>query len=830
MSAVWVRVKADLRTRRRATVALALLIGLGGGLMMTAAAGARRTGSAYPRFLRAHGSADLLAATNVGGASFFDGEQLSVQDFARMPAVEAAQLLRFYVIRNPLVDIEDDDAFMTVDAHSPERRGPSLDTYKVLEGRAPDPSRPEEAVLTLLGAESDGLRVGARFRLEGLPQVFPDFAQAAERKPLEIHVVGRVAAPGDFPPQSGDETVALHMTPTFYERYPETAFGFPGGVVLRLEDTAGAADRFREGYRAAGGNPAFTIERAAQDANVQRSIRLQAAALWLLAALGAAAFVLVFGQTLSRQIFIESDDHPALAALGFTRGQLVVAVLSRALAACIGGAVAAVAVSVLLSPLLPSGLARVAEPRPGFALDALVAGGGSAAIMIAVLMLGAWPAWRSASPRAQARALASDRPSILAELVGRAGRLPALVAGARLALQRGRGRTAMPVRTTIAGLTLGIGVLAAAGTFAASLDHFLASPPLYGVTWDARVGVEPPEVFSGDERVSGGQVDLAPIAHRLMAADDRVRGVSIGTIGLNLAVDDLILEAMILQPVAGAAPMPPLLEGTYPQERPRGETQEIVLGRRALDRLHASVGDTIDASFLDAGEVKTPLKVVGVAVVPVFVDSSRLGESALLPPGVLAGGLGLPEDFENSKPDNLFVAGRADATLVSEIAALVGPDVTPGEEVHIWPDGPPTDIVNFGRVQRMPQVLGLLLAVFAAATLAHTLVTAVSRRRRDLAILKTLGFVRRQVRLSVLVQSLVLSCLSLAFGIPAGIAIGRWVWRLFAADLGIVPHPVIYGITIAIGVTAALAMAGSISILPARAAARTQPATVLRSE
>ena len=43
-----------------------------------------------------------------------------------------------------------------------------------------------------------------------------------------------------------------------------------------------------------------------------------------------------------------------------------------------GGAAVAVGVAVLASPLMPLGLARIAEPDPGFATDWLVLGVGAA--------------------------------------------------------------------------------------------------------------------------------------------------------------------------------------------------------------------------------------------------------------------------------------------------------------------------------------------------------------------------------------------------------------------------------------------------------------------
>src|SRR5207248_7097251 len=101
----------------------------------------------------------------------------------------------------------------------------------------------------------------------------------------------------------------------------------------------------------------------------------------------------------------------------------------------------------------------------------------------------------------------------------------------------------------------------------------------------------------------------------------------------------------------------------------------------------------------------------------------------------------------------------------------------------------PNDLVNFGRVQNLPLFLAVLVALMAAATLAHVLVTAIRRRRRDLAILKTLGFQRGQLTSVVTWQATTLSLVALAIGIPLGVAAGRWTWSAFANTLGIVPSP-----------------------------------------
>jgi ABC-type lipoprotein release transport system permease subunit len=85
----------------------------------------------------------------------------------------------------------------------------------------------------------------------------------------------------------------------------------------------------------------------------------------------------------------------------------------------------------------------------------------------------------------------------------------------------------------------------------------------------------------------------------------------------------------------------------------------------------------------------------------------------------------------------------------------------------------PTDVQNLGRVGSLPDVLAGLLALLAASALAHLLVTSIRQRRRDLAVLKTLGFVRSQVSAAVAWQATTVAVVALAVGMPLGFALGR---------------------------------------------------------
>jgi ABC-type antimicrobial peptide transport system permease subunit len=115
-------------------------------------------------------------------------------------------------------------------------------------------------------------------------------------------------------------------------------------------------------------------------------------------------------------------------------------------------------------------------------------------------------------------------------------------------------------------------------------------------------------------------------------------------------------------------------------------------------------------------------------------------------------------------------------------------------------------------------------------SLGLTLASGVSRRRRDLSILKSLGFTRRQVSSTVVWQSSIIVGIGLLVGVPLGIALGRWLWILFAGRLPVVARPTA-PVLVLVGIACGLmVVANLVAALPARVAGRTPVAASLRSE
>jgi hypothetical protein len=145
-------------------------------------------------------------------------------------------------------------------------------------------------------------------------------------------------------------------------------------------------------------------------------------------------------------------------------------------------------------------------------------------------------------------------------------------------------------------------------------------------------------------------------------------------------------------------------------------------------------------------------------------------------------------------------------------------------------DQRPSDIQDYTGVRDTPLILGAVLALLAVGTLAHVLLTGVRRRRRDLAVLKTLGLLRSQLLRVVTWQACALAAAALLAGLPAGLLAGRWAWALFARSVGVagtadVPLPIVLLVIPVTLLAASLLAAG-----PGWAAARIRPALILHAE
>src|SRR5438034_2889722 len=92
MTAVLMRLGSELRTRWRTWLSLTLILGLFGGAVIAIAAGARRTDSAYRRFLTSSRAYDVVVPRFTGGDFL---ASLRLGRVEKLPQV--AEALRFHI-------------------------------------------------------------------------------------------------------------------------------------------------------------------------------------------------------------------------------------------------------------------------------------------------------------------------------------------------------------------------------------------------------------------------------------------------------------------------------------------------------------------------------------------------------------------------------------------------------------------------------------------------------------------------------------------------------------------------------------------------------------
>lgn len=805
MRAVGLVFWTQLRHRWRSWLAISILIGLVGGVIMAAAAAGRRTESAIPTFVADHG---------------FDAEVYSTQSspkIPRLPEVSAATVAfgpdngqPACACRHPL-----NPSYFGV-VVLPTKGRPA---FNLVSGRLPDPSNPYEVVASYTLQQDEGVHLGSVFHV---PFYAPsqlsayNSATGAPPKPtgptVALRVVGFEATEFDFPSGS---------TPS-YSLYASQAFGrsvlphVATGYVYFVRLHRGATDlpRFDAATSALG--TAYTQNEDAQVASVEASVHPQAIGWWLLAALAALVGLVVIGQALGRQSIAESADFPTMVALGVERRQLVMLGTARNLVVGLVGALGAVLVATVLSPISPLGEARVAESSTGINFDASVLILGALATVGAVVVLGFWPAVRAARTSRSDDRILDARPSRLAGHLWSLGAPASVVIGVRNAIERRSGGATVPVGSALVGTVLAVIALCGTAVFGASLSHLTATPKLYG---------DPFQLNISDPN-SGGVADpgLLQSLEQDPAVTRITKGIALPAISINKAVVGAIAGTaikghLLLSSVAGHTP---------------DATGEIGLGATTMRQAGARLGSIVHVTvqLASGGRRTVPFRVVGQLSLPVLGNAVSLGSGAVF---TLTG-------YEDAAcpPGPQRAACRK--TVLRSTNGGVLASVVPGPRGEVTINRyferyrsltalavTPTSLINFGEAVNFPLIFGAILAVFGAATLLHLLVVSVSQRRREVGLLKVVGFVNGQVASTVAWQATTLAVAGIVIGVPTGVVVGGTIWRAFANNLGAVPVSVVPVWLIALLVAGVLVVANLIAVAPALVATRSKPRDLLRT-
>jgi hypothetical protein len=791
------------RPRIVSTIVIIVLLAAAGGATMAAAAGARRTQSAYPRLLEATHDADVEVSAVV------DPLALDDLDLDRVPGIANAGLIRGYGVfaddaGQPNFDL---GYFATAPVHEVAYR--EIGAPLVVAGRLPDPGRADEVLV----AENAGFRVGDPMR--GYLFQFDELGakltqlEAEQREPtqadidevvtpIDLRVVG--LARFTFQVSSTEDATtepALVLTPAFVAAHPHRQSYT--SLQVDLDDPRAGLESFqialREQLPDAG--LGFATSAAAR-ARVGASTSPFVTTLALFALILGLTAALVLGQSVVRQVLADATELPVLRALGMTAPQLRAILLVRWVAAGVVAAGLAIGGSVALSGRFPIGPARQSEPDPGLLLDRWVVAAGGAAIVVltvsSALIGGHWALRRA---RAVARSAPSRTRRAQADRLASLGLPPPVVTGVHAALQSPPTGGASPA-ATIVGVVIALASVTAALTFGSSLDRLVDEPARYGWTWDGMI-----ETYEGglDDRLTElieHDVDIAAYSTGARGTVT-IEGRPVFAAGLGRGRGDVGLEAL-----RGRLPAGP---------------REIALGRTARRSVGAEIGDEVRATTVDGRVIR--LRVVGEALVPALngTGSEGVSEGAIM----TLEGLG---DVAGLAPSFVLVdvaAGDTEARLDA-----IRKRYEAGASLLI--DKQPADIRSFDQVRDVPLLLAGLLGLLGAGVLAHALLTAVASRKRELAILKVIGFTRRALSATVAAQASTLACLAVIIGIPLGLVTGRWAWFGFIDGVGVESAPVIPGAAVALTAIVAFMIANLIAMIPAERARRTRASESLTAE
>src|SRR5450432_4190333 len=153
MRALLLKLRSEFRSRWMSWLLLVAIVALVAGAVGAAVAGARRTDSAYDRFVSDRHAADVLL-DNV------PNPQIPISDLA--PVTRLPQVAEFATFKYFAISDSSANAYAAPNQRAYGTTG--LNRLKILHGRMSDPARANEAVVDFVLADRRHLHVGDTYR------------------------------------------------------------------------------------------------------------------------------------------------------------------------------------------------------------------------------------------------------------------------------------------------------------------------------------------------------------------------------------------------------------------------------------------------------------------------------------------------------------------------------------------------------------------------------------------------------------------------------------------------------------------------------------------
>ena len=843
------RTRSTFRHRWAGYLALIVLLGLVGGLGLGSLAAARRTQSSFSVLLATTNPSDLQVSIYSGDGTI-DYRASLTREIARLPGVRHVAA-GFVAAGAPLTRDGSPRIRVTGLAYpvaSVNGLFFSQDRVVLNQGRLASPQRPDEIVMTPVVAKLLGFHVGQVIPFgfySNDQQNLPQFGTKAVPPALRINMklVGLASLSSEIVEDDVDTLPTfIPLTPAF-AREALAQGGLSGALTFGIKTRGGASTVplvERELVRLT--PPGFQVTDHALApvvAKADNALKPISIALGVFGAIALLAAILIATQIIARRLRANGEDLRILRSLGADPTDTVLDGLIGLMAAIAIGSILAAGVAVALSPLAPLGPVRSVFPGRGLSFDWTVLGFGLLVLMVVLgavtLLLAYTTAPHRVALRPRVRTTSGAR---VVASVARAGLSAPGVVGVRMALEPGEGRAAVPVRSALLGSVLAVALVVTTLTFGNSLQTLVSTPALYGWNWTYTLNP-----------VGAGGGEVPQVALTMLKHDKDVEAYS------GASYDDLQLsgqEVPFLVENDAAPVTPPILSG-HGLQGARG----VVLGATTMAQLHKRIGQDVTISFgapRDAPVYIPPtrLRIVGTATFPAVGFASTVSDHTSMGNGLLLSFQDLPKPFvaaidtgpdpalagpnlalvriRPGVPPAVALAGLQRIVVAADRAFAAAPGGSAGNAIVVQGVQRPAEIVNYKTIGLTPALLVAGLVLGAVAALTMTLVASVRQRRRDLALLKTIGFVRRQLAAAVAWQATVAAAVGIVIGIPLGLVVGRWLWDLFAQQISAVPYPTVSVPSVALVAVGTVVLANLVAAVPARTAARTPTALLLRAE
>jgi hypothetical protein len=798
------RARVLLRRRWAAAVGIGVVAALGGGLVLSLAMIARATGSAVETYVARLDAPDGMAVycppemdmerADPAACTSYDPVREAASLRGRADVISVGRGAATPVFVRPAgKKWTETFAWVGID---------EIAVYgqpEVVAGRHAAPGAAQEVTVNEGFTRRHGVDVGDRIELA--PITWDEYnAETSIGYPaaegMSVEIVGVLRTPVDLAAAvQGNDALSVNEAILFLGPAWADAVGphdfarYQNGLIVDVRPGADTLSVLRSASPGHVGYASVENQVDAELSPLADAVSYEARATWVAALLCAVAVVVFVGQMVARQARRELDDGVALRALGATTGMLVRSSVPRWVLSAVVAVTGAALLGALGRSRGPVGVARRMVGSSSIGLELLSTSVVLAAL--AALVLGIGLGTTAIAARAPARARFIRRRAAVPPV-------PSAAAAAGLSWAAPHSpRQRAQVTGVVAGLAVAVGAAVASISVVASLHHLTSEPIRYGAPWDATVSAALGPESTRRVVDTLGRLDGVAAAAGLAGNDGTIDG-----------------EPLYVYGLARLSALPSGIEPVITRGRAPTSTDEIALGATSLAKAGASIGDTVELEFL---EQVRQLRVVGEVLV--YDNWEEL-------PGVGAYvDYGLLEELEPGAPIADYVVrfepGAVDAgiaALRAEFPRLVTGPVVPG------------GVRNLERVSTWPALLSLMIGLLALATFFHALLVMVRRQWSQLAVLRALGFRRRQLAATVSWYATALLVPALLLGIPLGAAVGRWGWTALADNLGVPANPVVPVAGLAVVVVVAVLVANAATRPLTWRAGRIDAARALRAE